>query len=267
MGIYRDSVDAYRDTTKWLTAFAPVAAIGTAGVALAGPLVTSVQSARDLSAWAGEHVAVIVGGTLLVLGVALILVTGARVLSAAPRDIARLDEKPQLSDAIATAIAEGILAPGFLTKDDFESALSRHLADQDQGVPIDDAARTRLTSAVEALREWSVFHEVRGRFWWFVGALVAGLLAISGAILIIPADLGGSAVFTTPTAVDVRLDPAGRAELASVTGCSAPHHTEFHAVGGTWSAPELAVDGVGCEFNARWWPSPGSFEILPAPEG
>lgn len=265
MGVYHDAVDAYRDTTKWLTAFAPVAAIGTAGLALAAPLIRSIQGAEDLGSWATEHQAVIAGGLLLVAGVAVILVMGARVLSAAPRDIARLDENPKMSNAVATAIGDGILAPGFLTKDDFESALAKHLADQDQGNAIDDASRERMTTAVEALREWAVFNQVKARFWWFAGGLVVGLVAILAAFLLVPAELSGSSPFTKPTAVKVELDRAGNADLRTITGCSAADRTDFYAVGGTWAWPELAVDGPDCRFDARWWPPRGTFEVLPAP--
>jgi hypothetical protein len=52
----------------------------------------------------------------------------------------------------------------------------------------------------------------------------------------------------------VTVSRSGAADLYSMTGCSNPTGTKFHAVAGTWSSPVLIMEGAGCRFGAQWQP-------------
>lgn len=255
MSVYGSAVDAYRDTTKWLTAFLPITALVSAGVLIGPRLARSAQSATSVWAWMADHGSIVLC-LLAVLGsIAVILVAGTRVLSCAPSDLAGTTDTQEGSQALTEAIGAGAAAPAFFTREDYNTAMSElaHAWDT-QSVVADDPRLVRLGAAVESLREWSLFHNMQRPFKQFQVAFVGATLVILLATAYVPFALGPSTSIEEPTTVTVQVSADGASDLERRTGCSSPTDTAYLAVGGTWEQPVLAVDGPGCDFGATWRP-------------
>lgn len=261
--VYSTGVEAYRETTKWLAAFVPVTSLVTAA-AVSGPkLIRSIQAAPSLGAWVQRYWLVLLCAVGLFGGIGAILWFGARVLRTEPADIGDLATGQAGAQDLAHAIGSGVAAPEFFSKGTFDVAMSELANAWDTGelVGDDDPRLTRLRPAVEALREWSVFHRIQRTYRDFGIAFVAAAVVISIAILLAPAQLGSGAPIDEPTRVEIGVDAAGREDLAAHTGCTTPDSSSFFAVGGTWDQPQLAVDGPGCRFGATWKPDPAHIEL------
>jgi hypothetical protein len=266
VSIYSTGVDAYRDTTKWLAAFVPAVSLATA-ILVAGPrLLRTVETAPSVGSWLESYWLTLICGVALFGGMAAILATGAKVLSVEPADIADLATATGGKEALAKAIGSGVTAPDFLDKQDFDQAMARLQVTAGAGeIPLDDPTMARLKPAIAALREWSVFSQMKDPFKKFRVTFIMSTVAISLAVLLAPAQLGSSEAINKPTTVEVEVDAAGAADLNNSTGCSDPGTTTFYAVAGTWDHPELRTDGPGCRFASTWLPSPDQLELrIPA---
>jgi hypothetical protein len=265
MSVYSTGVDAYRDTTKWLTAFVPIVSLATA-ILVAGPrLVSTIETTPSVGVWLEEYWLTLLCGVALFLGMAVILATGARVLAVEPEDIGDLAVGTGRAKDIANALGSGVAAPEFFDKNAFDDAMARLQAKADAGeVAQDDPTLTRLKPAIDALRDWSVFSRIQRPFRIFRVAFVVSAIVIVVAVLLAPAQLGSSASIAKPTKVAVQVNNAGAAALRKSTGCSDPKASTFYATGGTWDHPELSADGPGCEFASVWYPDPQDIELLAA---
>lgn len=263
MSVYSTAVDAYRDTTKWLTAFLPIAGLTTSAVLVGPRLVRSAQTATSWSAWVGEHAWVIVALAVLLLSVAAILWSGAAVLSVEPTDITVMATTAPGATAFARAVGEGVTAPEFFTKEAFDAAMSElaHAWDTEATVASDDPRLTRLRAAVEALREWQLFHDIQRSFRTFAWVFTAATGAMLVAIVSVPFSLGDAAAIKDATPVEAEVSTVGAEKLREATGCTDPERSKFLAVGGDWQRPWLAVDGPGCDFGAIWRPGGSEVEI------
>ena len=266
MSVYSAGADAFRDTTKWLVAFVPIAALGTAAAVLGPLLVRSAQTARSLSAWAGDNAWALGGVAAVLVGVMVVVWFGARVLSTQPKDFgALLKTNPKrLSDAFSV----GVAAPYFLDDNGFKDALATLEAKwrPDSTTPPTDAEVSRAAAAVEALREWALQDELAAafrRFWKFFA--IGLVLIVAGVVVAAVTIVKPSASIEKPTTVQVSVNQPGAADLLKKTGCTTPAMSQYVAVAGTWDAPVLQVDGPGCLFGNRWRPKSGDFEIHPLP--
>ncbi len=261
MSIYSAGTAAYRDTTKWLVAFVPIAAILSAG-AVAGPgLVNTIGNAdsiRDFFEMAGWPVA---GLVAVSLGIIAVVWRGSVILSLQPTELGAVVADPELMSA---AFGAGVGAPYFFDRHQFEDAMTRLLSIWDSGQPPEpsDPLLTRAIAATEALREWSLHRQLgaafggfRKTFGWSVIAIVTGLMV--AAVSLQP----GSDTIATPTRVLIDVSDSGGAALTTETGCHGAAASEFWAVGGNWDAPTLQVDGPGCRFGAQWKPDPDVIEL------
>ncbi len=264
MPVYDSGVAAYRDTTKWLTAFVPLGAL-TAATATIGPdLVRSVQAASGVGDWIGRHWPAAACLIAILAGVIAILYWGGRVLSVAPTDLGQL-QSPAFAPRLARAIGQGVTAPEFFTVESFTTAMAAlaNSWDQPAPAPADDLNLARLKGAVENLRQWAVFDDVKSAFRDFIVAFAIATTAIGAAVVIAPSRLGGGLPIDKPSAVAVAVDDEGRRELTAATGCTDPTASTFLAVDGSWRQPTLAVDGPGCRFGATWIPDPDHVKIRP----
>lgn len=266
MSVYSTGVDAYRDTTKWLAAFVPVVSLATA-IVVAGPrLLRTIETAPSIGSWLENYWLTLICGVALFGGMAAILATGAKVLSVEPADIADLATAKGGKESLAKAIGSGVAAPDFFDKPDFDQAMAKLQVVAAAGdVPDNDPTMARLRPAIAALREWSVFSQMKGPFKRFRVTFILSAVAISAAVVLAPAQLGSSDAINKPTKVEVEVDAAGAKDLNERTGCSDPGATTFYAVGGTWDHPELRTDGPGCRFASTWLPNPAQLELrIPA---
>lgn len=266
MALYDSGVAAYRDTTKWLTAFVPLGSLAAATATIGPDLVWSVKHANGIGDWLTHHWIAAVCLVIVLAGIVAILYWGGKVLSIAPTDLGKV-QSPEFAPRLATAIGQGVTAPEFLTIDQFNAAMAALANSWDQPAPApgDELTLTRVKAAVESLRQWAVFDRVQGAFRVFIGVFALATAAIGAGVVIAPSQLGSGPRIDKPTAVTVRVDPAGQAELTNATGCTDPAATTFLAIDGSWLQPTLAVDGPGCRFAATWTPDPDRVEIRPAP--
>lgn len=265
MSVYSSGTEAYRDTTKWLTAFVPVTALASV-IFIAGPeLIKSLQISPSIPSWVSQYWIAFICFVVIFLGIFLILVFGSKVLSVEPTDIGDLTTTDGAKSEVARAIGAGTTAPYFFDKSAFDAAMGKvaHAWDDNTPLPSDDLDLNRVTSAVEALREWSVFRQTKNAFQTFRIVFILSIAAIFMATLIAPLQFESGAGFDRTTRVDVNVSSSGQVELRNATGCMDPRNSLFYAVGGDWRHPELAVDGPGCIFNAVWRPSPESIELRP----
>lgn len=254
MSVYSSAVDAYRETTKWLTAFLPITALASAGVLVGPRLAASAQAASSPAAWAAEHWTILLSLLALGAAVAAILWSGATVLSCEPTDLSNLGEG-QGSRSLTAAIGAGVAAPAFFTREDYDAAMSE-LADawDNKSATGDDPRVVRLGTAVESLREWSLYHNIQRPFRRFRVVFVVSSLVMLVATAYVPFALGPSTAIEEPTKVAVQVSAEGVADLKAQTDCTDAAASEFLAVGGTWEQPLLTVDGPGCRFGSTWRP-------------
>lgn len=143
MSIYDTGADAFRDTTKWLVAFVPIASIVAVTAAIGPRLAGDAAASESLGDWARANVLPLAGVAAVVAGVVLIVVFGANVLSTQPNDFTSMftTDQQRLSDAFSA----GVGAPFFLDDQAFKLALADLDAKRAAGQPIPDAD---LTAAV-----------------------------------------------------------------------------------------------------------------------
>lgn len=301
MSVYGAAGDAYRDTTKWMTATLPLATFVAAGVTIGPPLVRSIQTAPSAGAWLAGHWLVLVCLLLLVAGVGLVLRAGARVLSTGPNLPADLIK--QGSGDAEAAIREGVALPYYADGPSFVRDLTGWIAAMDATDVNDEGARAKVTAnaaveasasakrgrwcslsrdavgskptdgpdprqerligALAAIGEWSALHKIQHAFRDFRRSFAGGVLAIVVALALAPVQLPSGPAVTAPIPVTVEVSDAGAADLWSVTECTDPMLSTYIAIGGTWDAPLLAVDGPGCRFGATWAPASSDAEVRP----
>jgi hypothetical protein len=260
--VYSAGADAFRDTTKWLVAFVPVAALASAAVVLGPLLVRSAQAANSLSAWLFDNALALGGVGAVLVGVVLVVWFGARVLSSQPKDFGALlkTDPKRLSEAFSA----GVAAPYFLDDNGFNNAIA-NLEDKwhpDSKTPPADAEVSRAVAAVETLREWALQGELAAAFRWFRIFFAIGLVLIVGGVVVAAVTFNQQgASIEKPTTVQVSVNQPGAADLLKETGCTTPAKSQYVAVAGTWDAPVLQVDGPGCLFGNRWRPTSGDFEV------
>ena len=264
MSVYSTGADAFRETTKWLVAFVPIAALGTAAAVLGPLLVRSAQSARSLSAWAGDNAWALGGVAAVLVGVMVVVWFGAQVLSTQPRDFGAL--LTTNARRLSNAFSAGVAAPYFLDDNGLKTALATLEAKwrPESTTPPTDAEVSRAAAAVEALREWALQDELAKNFRKFRKYFAAGLVLIVAGVVVaaVTIDEQGASI-EKPTTIQVSVNQPGAADLLKRTGCTTPAKSQYVAVAGTWDAPVLQVDGPGCLFGNRWRPKSGDFEIHP----
>lgn len=268
VSIYSTGAEAYRDTTKWLVAFVPVATLVAAAVALGPRLLQDAAAAPGLAEWVQGSGLALVGLALIGGGVAAVMIVGAKLLSTQPVNFAELMND---STKLSQAFTAGVAAPYFLD----DVAFARALADlavttpDDTATTPEDAARDAklqgTAGVTDTLRDWALQQELSAAFSRFAWAFAAAVVLITGGFLITAGALGPAPPrFDEPSMMQVYLDQAGTAELREGTGCTDPERSAFYAVGGTWEAPVLEVDGPDCRFGARWEPTE-RIELRPVP--
>ncbi|MEV8182846.1 hypothetical protein [Specibacter sp. NPDC078692] len=264
MSIYSDGTAAYRETTKWLTAFVPLTAMVASILTLGPPVLRSIQDAPSLPAWIGEHTVVLLCIAVLFGGLTVILSFGTKVLSVEPQDIGPLLNSPEKRSELAAVIGTGTTAPWFLDLATFNEALGEIAkAPKDPNSPPrnDTSQIDQFKLAVEVLRDWSLYHEIQIAFRNFLRAFIASTIAIAIAALVAPAQLESVIPVDKPTLVSIEVNESGQNDLLTRTGCTDPTASTFTAIGGSWKHPELAVDGPGCAFGAAWHPRRGHIEL------
>ncbi len=265
MTVYSTGVESYRDTTKWLLALVPLASLVAAASVVGPRLVMGKSAAGSWSAWATTFWPALLGCVLVLAGISLTVVRGARLLSAEPKNFDKiLGEEARLS----TAFGAGVGFPYFLTSEDFKTAVRdlNTVSPTDQGAQAGRAdANARAVAASTQLLEWSFFDALRAEFGtfklWFLSGVV--LIAAGLTLFVISINLVAAAI-TQPTAALVRLSSSGVTDFSRTTGCRAPSTTKFVAVSGTWSSPVLETEGPGCRINVQWRPSLAQAQVLPA---
>lgn len=268
MSIYKSGVDAYRDTTKWLAAFTPVTAIIAAAVVAGAPLANSLATSPDAGWWLLKHWLLLLCGVVILACIAAILWRAAIVLSAKPIE-ALTNLSGDDAKLIVGAFSSGVASPDFYDYASFELVSTTVLADLNKNPPDSDAVELnlgRLRTTYEAVREWKLFVDTRGyfaSFLWWTGACVLVLCVIIPTAL---TQLDSGAAITEPAPATVAISKTGESAFHEETGCSDAAGATFYAVAGTWSSPVLAIAGPGCEFGARWTPSPTDADVLPLPE-
>lgn len=265
MSVYSAGSDAFRDTTKWLVAFVPISALGTAAVVLGPRLVRSAESARSLPSWLADNVATLAGVLVVLIGVFVIVYFGASVLSTQPKEFTALLETDETG--LSKALAAGAGVPYFLDSEAFKGAVADLAVKwQNPSTPPTEVEINRAVGAVDALREWTLQQELSEAFKRF-GILFAigSALIVAGLVVSIVTLEPPSAAIDKPTVVKVSVNTDGAADLLKRTGCTSPTSSHYIAIAGSWSAPVLEVDGPNCRFGTRWEPRSGEFEIQPTP--
>lgn len=267
MSIYDSGVAAYRDTTKWLVAFVPLAGLLAAAVTIGPDLVRSVSMARSPQDWLGDNWLTGVCLIVILAGVVAILYWGAKVLSVAPTDLGQLQSQA-FAPKLATAIGAGVVAPEFFSPESFKTAMAAlaNSFDKQNPTEADEFNLTRVKGAVDNLRQWSIFDKASSAFRRFIIAFAIATAAIGLGTVLAASQLDSSPAISEPTAVVVEVNKSGSADLRESTKCTSARTTTFVAISGSWQHPTLAVDGPGCSFGAQWAPRSGTIEMLPAPE-
>jgi hypothetical protein len=264
VSVYSAGADAFRDSTKWLVAFVPIGALGTAAAVLGPRLVRDAESARSLSSWLGDNGWALGGLGGVLVGVLVVVRYGARVLSTQPKDIgALLTTNPT---RLSQAFSAGVAAPYFLDDAAFKQALADLQVNWRPGstAPPTDAEVSRAAGAVDALREWALQDELATTFTRFQVWFAIGSVLIVTGVVVAAANINAPAAsIDKPTNVQISLNTHGSADLLNKTGCTTPKQSRYVAVAGTWSAPVLQVEGPGCRFGNRWRPKDGDFELQP----
>ena len=255
--MYSAATDAYRDTVKWLTSTTPVAALIAAIVTGGSSLVSGISAAPSFGSWLGEHPWTAVAGGVAVLAAAAVICAAGLVLTAKPMDLGELTNDTNAPE-VSPAFGDGVGVPYYFDRNSFNAAMNK----ANLGTASDEDLK-KLEPVIRTLRDWSLYRRTRHRFGWFIAALAAMLLLSGLAILALTVGLSGDKPVTSPTEAAARLSPSGQQALEAATGCTAL--SSAYIVGGTWSAPELLVDGASCRFGATWWPGPGDAIVVPKP--
>jgi hypothetical protein len=260
VSIYSTGAEAFRDTTKWLVAFVPIASIVAAGAVIGPRLVRDAGASDSVIEWAGDNVWPLVGLAAVALGIGLVVWFGARVLSTQPKDFAQLvtTDDAKLSDAFSA----GVGVPYFLDDGGFKQAIANLDVKWSAEQSITEAELARAVAATDMLRAWALHDALATSFTRFRIWFGVGVVLVFGGLVVATATLQPSAgTVDKPEAVEVTVSQSGAADLLDSTGCTAPAETEFVAVAGTWDAPVLEVVGPNCKFGARWQPDPDLIEL------
>lgn len=266
MSVYTAAAEAYRDTTKWLTAFLPVATVFSGGLLVGPGVVRSVHSSESIGDWLKLNWLLLICGAVIAAAVAGIIWRAAVVLAVEPKDIGQMASGTDVV-ALSEAIGNGAAAPYFFDTAAFKAAMA-DLANawDNNAVVADDPRLARTVPAVEALREWSVLDQIKQPFKIFGIVFVAGTALVASSIAISAAVTSAAGQITTPTAVAVSVSDSASSGFVAATGCVDTERNTYTAVSGTWDLPRLEVDGDGCRFAATWTPKPGQFELRPVKE-
>lgn len=259
MSVYESGASAMRDTVKWLVAFVPTATLIAGGAALGPDVVDSAASTTSPSEFVSDQGLTVVGLALVLAGLVAIVLSGARVLAAAPTDFTDLLEDEQ---RLTAAIGAGVGSPFFTDERSFRNGLA-DLRSSFAAAPAETPYAKAVTATADDLRTWAWFDQARGPFqlfkWWFVAGVA---LVLAGYIVVAvdqPAPERTAASIGLPTPVSVEIqDPSG---LEEATQCSDVAKSTFVAIGGTWTQPLLDIDGPGCTPGATWAPSSGAVEL------
>ncbi len=263
MSVYQTSVDAYRDTTKWLAALTPVTTVVSAVVVAGGPVGASLAAATDKGAWFGAHWPLVVSAVVILVSIGAVLVVAARVLSQEPVQVITLQTADaKVRQSLETAFSNGIASPDFLSEAEFRQFATDVFAG---GATPEDWVRLR--AGHDAVREWRLFVDTKAWFTRFLWAMGAGAALVCAAIAVALTQVDSSSPVTEPTRVAVVIDADDVAGATAATGCTDVAGAEFWAIGGTWAAPTLTVSGPGCTFGARWSPGGDQAVVLPMPVG
>ncbi|MEO7754257.1 MAG: hypothetical protein ABIS35_12675, partial [Terracoccus sp.] len=120
MSVYQTSVDAYRDTTKWLAALTPVTAVVSAVVVAGAPVGASLAAATDKGAWFGAHWPLVVSAAIILVSIGGVLFIAAQVLSREPVQVIALQTTDTgAGQLLETAFSNGIASPDFLSEAEF----------------------------------------------------------------------------------------------------------------------------------------------------
>jgi|GEM_PF-7134506 hypothetical protein len=258
MSVYSDAASTFRDTTKWLVAFVPVAALVSAA-AVVGPRLLYAVDSGDSPA-PGEWIVILAP----VLGVALV------VFGAIPVLRPKLPSPPEILDTGGkrrkdgdAAMSDGVGEPYVSSIDELKRATQNVKAAEDPAKVFPDAKA--VAEIHTNLRDWVMLKKTASRFTLFgalylIGILLIGVGVIGGATVL----KAPSAEITEPTVVEVELSTDGLTHFKSETGCDSADGVVFVAVGGTWDHPTLRVkapDGNNCNFGAEFEPDPGQILI------
>jgi hypothetical protein len=258
-GVYSDGVAAYRDSTKWLVGFVPVATVAASGAVIGPKLIDALARSRSVSEALAHNWPPLLGVAMVVIGVGAIVASGSGVLAAQPTTsvAAILEDRNRLS----LAFGQGIGAPYFFTFDEFAEALEQ-IADSSRPVTGDDPLAARAAIVVDALRSWYLHAKLEALYRTFRRAFVGGLALSIAGFLLAASTVDDEPKISKPTPVVVAVRHAR--DLRQATGCLTPKKTTFWIVDGSWSTPVLAVDGPGCRFGAEWEPETKAVEVRPA---
>lgn len=272
VSIYGASVEAYRDTTKWLAALTPATTLVTAAAVLVGPIGASLGAAANLGDWLAREWDVLVCGIVVLIAVGSVLAMASRVLSVEPTEIAQIlakNTKERPSTSVEKAIGDGILAPDFYTEASFtETANSVHanLVAATGGPGINtEKDLERLRTTFETLREWKVFVATRMRFVSFIATVTIATAFIAIALGVAWTRVGGSAAIGEPTEVSVVTSATGAMIAEKITGCTNLAKSTYFVIAGTWAKPVLTVRGTDCIVGNRWQPNEHEASVVPAP--
>lgn len=261
MSIYGTGSEAFRDTTKWLVAFVPIASLVAAGAVIAPRLLSDATAADSPAGWVGDNVLPLVGVLAVLGGIILVTYFGAQVLSTQPREFTELLTN---RENLSRAFSAGAGAPYFLDEAEFRTALGRldaEWSEDDEQKP-SDALVARAVGATELVREWAL-HDALGTAFnrFFVSFGVGTALILVGFVLAAATLEPEPGRVGEPKIVQVTVNADGARDLKKATGCREPDKTTFVAVAGRWDAPVLNADGTGCRFGATWKPDRDDIEL------
>ena len=260
LSIYSSGADAFRDTTKWLVAFVPIATVVAAGAVIGPRLVDEATTSASLLEWARSNVLPLVGIAIAVGGVVLVVSFGARVLSTQPSDFTTLFTTDQAK--LSSAFSAGVGAPYFLEDRAFRSAVAELDAKWSADEDVTDPELARTVAAADMLREWALHDALATSFKHFRYSFGVGILLVAGGLLVATTSLDPtSGTIKQPKVVEISVEQAGATDLLHSTGCEKPAESKYVVVAGRWDLPVLEVDGPGCEFGATWRPSPDLIEL------
>lgn len=167
---------------------------------LLGPRVLSGIGQDGLGTWLAANWIVALALTMVVAAIAAILWSAAAVLSVEAHELGALMDDPRTSADLAGAIGAGALLPHFFDQAEFEALMVRRNANEN----LTEAESTALANGVAAVRDWSIFSEMRRSFRRFVRVFVAAIAALGLGGLVALTRLGGAPI-EAPTAVTVEL--------------------------------------------------------------
>jgi hypothetical protein len=203
VSIYSTGAEAFRDTTKWLVAFVPIASIVTAGVVV-GPRLISDAARSD----AGDNVWPLVGMAAVAMGVVLVVWFGAKVLSTQPKDFTQLFTEDRAK--MSTAFSAGVGAPYFLSARAYIDAIGDLNAKRSAHENVTDAELASVETATDKLQAWALHNALSSSFNRFLISFGVGLPVIATGFVVTIAALGPqSGNIDEPTVVEVTVEEAG----------------------------------------------------------